>query len=746
MVEHISIKDFLDRVTVCLKNDLEVQLDVRAELRTHLEEQIAKFQNEGHTELEAIDLALGTFGSAGEVAESLLMANARRMKLRALARLSIRAVLIPAALILVVWVCASMANRSFPRVGWVNVQSELFEPLLDDLGEEQRFLFVGDTSRKRFSQQQRAIWEAHPDRIEYLDNYLTFLVEDQMNSKAFPPDYLITEFEHAKALDPENARYNYLLAGLLIKSSTSIKNVDEDEIPPEEIAAAGSSCSYGWTCGGRTRYQFEIRDRNLLNRAMTEILEGAKKPYFRSYAGAMAHERIAQLPRATKVEEQAARVRMATGRFLPENAIGDEIVKAVARCAALAQQEGDTELSERLLQSWYPYATKMAEDGETGLDLLVIQYSMSQAEFDFAPIFVSMNREAQAEAVRKLARSARAPYLGRSAQVPVNEDEGGLRDPRVQQGGLLSGTFVAPMYYPPGTSLRQIVSVNQNVLERIGLLGIALTLSAALIGSILIALRWIWARTDTGQPVLILLRPLAFARVVAYSILIPLFVYVVYTRWTTFSGREYSVLFMGGRFALELALLGFAMVCMSMLQTSHYVRARCEAIDIPTPAAISRKTLGFGGLLAVLAASSCVAMNYWTGERANMTVMVGQYGVFIGFLVAFAVVVAQRFARCLTGARSFGQYYGTVARSLIPVLATGLVILCGLVNPYLANAETRLIHNTPHIVFDADHPGITELEVAGVAPLKLATYEALAGEESETLVETLMQPEIERER
>jgi len=732
----MSIEEFLDNVSQCLKDDAEVRLDVRTELRTHLEERIAEFEAEGHAKSEAIDRALDSFGSPGEVAESLLVANARRMKLRALARVGIRVGLMPAALILAAWVCVSMANRSLPSIGPVNLQSDLLEPFLDELDDQAQFLFVGDTSRPRFAMQQRAIWEAHPERIEYLDNYLTHLADDQINNGVFTPDKLIAEFEHAKALDPDNARYNYLLAGLLIDSSTQTKFVEEHHIPADAVDEGGASANFGWTCGGRRRYAFAIRDRGTLNRAIAELLEGAEKPHFRRYTRDMAHERIAQLPSATRAEDQMARVRLSAAMPIPEAGLGVEIWKAVARYAAIANSEGNAQLGERLLQSWYHYAKTMAEDGETGNDIGSIPFMAWQAEVDLAPILVSMGLEERADATRLLARRVRAPIIEREELAPRDESAS-LKGSLVQRGGMWAGAFIPWPYHPPGVSLQGVRTLNQSVLERIGLSGIVLMLGVVLTGAALITLRWKFVRTGAGPPILMLPSPAQFARSVGYSILIPLFVYGAYTRWTTFSGREYTVTFMGMRFAIELALLGATIVCMSLYQTSRYVRVRCDALDIPTPAGASKLFLGFCGFIAAITAMFCIALNYWTGEKANVATMFGQWGVAFGFFSAIVLVLALWFTRFLTGSRSFGQYYGTMARSSMPVLAVGLVVLCGLVDPYLANAETRLIHSTPHIVFDSDHPGITELEVAGVQPLKYAIYEALAGEDSEALVETV---------
>ena len=79
------------------------------------------------------------------------------------------------------------------------------------LTAEQRFLLEGDTTRATRREQQRAIWEAHPDNKVYLGNYLTALAST--GADTLPLDYLRQELAAARKIDPENARMDYLRPG-----------------------------------------------------------------------------------------------------------------------------------------------------------------------------------------------------------------------------------------------------------------------------------------------------------------------------------------------------------------------------------------------------------------------------------------------------------------------------------------------------------------------------------------------------
>lgn len=84
----------VEQSTVGLKDDPELRLDVRRELRSHVETAVEEHRAAGKTEEQSLTLAAKEFGSPTEIATDLLSANRGRMKLRALARLGIRALLI----------------------------------------------------------------------------------------------------------------------------------------------------------------------------------------------------------------------------------------------------------------------------------------------------------------------------------------------------------------------------------------------------------------------------------------------------------------------------------------------------------------------------------------------------------------------------------------------------------------------------------------------------------------------------
>jgi len=95
MDEQKQSEDFLNAATAGLKNDPELQLDVQAELRTHLEEHRRETEGKGLAPEAAIDEAVRAMGTSAELAASLESANRHRMRLRSVIKIAAQCLLAP---------------------------------------------------------------------------------------------------------------------------------------------------------------------------------------------------------------------------------------------------------------------------------------------------------------------------------------------------------------------------------------------------------------------------------------------------------------------------------------------------------------------------------------------------------------------------------------------------------------------------------------------------------------------------
>jgi hypothetical protein len=221
----------VDDAAAGLRADPELWLDVRQELASHIEEAADAFRAQGKSEAESFELAAKAFGSPLDVAADLAAANRGRMKLRALARLAARALLVPAAVAAALVVCSRLLPLRDVVAVTRLVSSE--DPALATgmermtaravgrLPADKMLLLRGDPSRPTKAEQQRAIWEAHPESKVYYGNYVsTLLHEYQMAGEKATPDFLDLverELRRGETLDPDNARYGIALAAIWMR-------------------------------------------------------------------------------------------------------------------------------------------------------------------------------------------------------------------------------------------------------------------------------------------------------------------------------------------------------------------------------------------------------------------------------------------------------------------------------------------------------------------------------------------------
>ena len=104
------IDDIIQAATYRFRPDAELQAEIARELRAHLEDAVAAARADGMDEAQAEEAAVRAFGDPEEVAERLWQANRRRMRLRAMAKWTGRLVLMPAGILLALWLCSAIGE------------------------------------------------------------------------------------------------------------------------------------------------------------------------------------------------------------------------------------------------------------------------------------------------------------------------------------------------------------------------------------------------------------------------------------------------------------------------------------------------------------------------------------------------------------------------------------------------------------------------------------------------------------
>jgi len=714
----MPFENLLDEATSSLRDDAELRLDIRAELASHLEDKRDDFVAKGHSEVESADLAAQSLGPPDTLARDLLAANRRRMKLRALARLALRAVVVPAGVIACVLVFTFTYGRfrrlesSCLAMNGIEVGSaSCFVPSpFDDLLEESRFILLGDPTRETEAARQRVIWEAHPENMMFFGNYLTALASEVRPGRG--EDLFERELCLGMRLDPGNARYGFLLASHHL-STAAEEDWSED-----------------------TGDKLIVKDRALLDRAMAEYVKACRMPRMDTYTRDMLSLRLGLLPPEARVEDRLLRVTMAAGVWCPDLARHRQLARIVPHYARLLIAEGREDEARNILDSWFGHASLFAKDSWSLIDLLVLNAVLSTIEKNHSDVYCELGDAEAAEETRRLAGRIRAPVQAFVDSVNAESGDPTLVAKREESQRFLQrsgGIFVSLLMPALGEEMLRIspealapgAQLEHTLLEEAGLvLALALAL-LAMFGALLVTLRWRVSLGADRRSLLLLPSWQDAARILGLGVAAPLAGFLVYTRWTGLAGREFALTYLPFRFIMEIVLLVGTILFLTISLGSAFLRRRWLELGEEAPPDARGRRIGVGAALAVL----WVAWLFVRGKESAIAVGIVE-AVVVG--LALLVIVVLGAMRLFFGRdKRRGRFQGSAARSLLPVLGGAAVLIAALAFPYFGARERDLLRRDRLMSIDPDDPALCRIERDLVRRLRAETLKAIAEVEAE---------------
>ena len=681
-----KIETYLDRATEGLAGDEELRLDVRAELRTHFE---AAAEETGDDSV--VEETLKAFGDVVELAEDMSFANRLRLAWRARARLLLRAVLVPASIIAALWATDTgplVVLNSLPL--FEDILETLPRPLIrfaenrrrtSKLSQHQRLVLGGDDTRKG-ADQWRALWEKNPDNRVYYGDYITRL---QVSDR----DRLLTELMHGAKLDPDNARYPLLAAEARVKLAAELEWKWRDK---ETIFKA---------------LGFKVKDRKALDAGMRDLLAAMEKPDYHTYAREMAEEKLAVLAPPKRMGDQIRRMSLSASILLPDMACVRNLARLSIAYAHMLGEEGRVEEAKRFLEVPEKLGVWASKDAFTLIEMLVAGALFKMEEQAVPLVLREMGCEAEAlRAERRgaaLGKPVRTLRSNRKKHTEIDEK----RDELVKaRGGLLAslllpalGGSVAPPSaddYRAGRMLEYTV-FTQVIMSLAGLL-----ILVAMFGCLLVAVRWRLKPGGGGIPILLLPKWRDMARVLLLGVVLPFAVFMLWTRFSPLSGHAWSVRVAWHRVLGEMVLLVSAVLFVPAWLALRVIRRRCAELDVPVPARsrVFRYTLLLA--LALVLVGAVFPLGPKVGELPLVLVLC--VGIPL-FPCVFWVVAGYGFV----GPARYGRFFGTVARSLIPIFAAATVVL-SLIAPITLRREEGRFLRADKILFNGEGAGFSNAE------------------------------------
>ncbi len=782
------IDNFLDQATAGLASDAELQLDVRTELLSHLETAMDSAVGSGMSEPEALDSALASVGPVTDISGDLVAGNRRRLRTWARVRNALRFALVPAAIVFALFTIgfpAGQATREVAALGGGSHPASAFVSLLPSvlvrspkLTPEQELLLHGDAARSTTAERERAIWEAAPDNAVYFGNYLTHLLAETDRPDASPDaiSAFIDACRQGMAMEPDNARYHYLIGGILLKQACEVQSVKIGEHTDD-----------------RPRYDYilTINDRARLDEAMAEFRRGAAKPHYRRYGHDMVRERLAVWGQPKSMLAQVRAIHLSCSILLPDLSLYRNGIRAASAYAEVLARQGRNAEAAGVLSWWEPYALHLAEDSFCLIDLLVIKALLSTVEDQYAPVYRDLGDDERADTVAARAAALAAPMTRWDAD--RKRFNGSREDAEFGQLLRESGSVLIALLLPalghgvdaaelaPGRWLEYVMA--ESAVRSLT----SLALIAAIAMAAATAARWRFAKNGRAIPILLVPDWTELARALGFGILCPLLAFYGLTRWLPFGGRAFSLHYCWPRFALQAGVL---LCVMSSVTTGLMVRSctrRCRELGVacPLPSWPNRWEIvtGVGIALGLAAAAWLIATQAQFREGCAVVLIML---IFLGYIVlckatdprwqrakprqrrprlfaavcgafllvsflpsewlrtylllllapaalwlflALVVWPLANVTRFVTGNREYGLYYGSVARSLIPGLALALVVLNLIAFPCLTHSESSLVASDRLLCADGD--GFTKVEADLVRGMRAEMLQATRAQEVE---------------
>jgi len=684
-MEQTKLEKLLDDLTAGLKADPEVRLDVKSELRSHFEEKLEEGLRSGLSEAESEEQALKTFGDLVSVSDGIADADTVKMSLRGKLRFLAGALLIPSVII-----CAFISfspatlqvniSPDYPESVFLNssrfADSNQFFWFLERYTPDEKLILYGDQSKKSPSEQQKAIWKRFPENKVYLANYIIRLLDDRGKDQAAWDKTMASALETAKRLDPENAFYDYLTAGLLVKKGCVI------ESKSKQVVKNGKKTT-------ETEYSITVKDRKLMDRAVEAYLEGSRKKYYRTCVMDMLHHRLDIMGQPRTVSENIRQIAFSAGTLLPYLENLRNMDRSIWLYAESLQQEGNQQEALRIIAPWKTFLKQTTEDAGFLIDVLVDEAMARLGEKTIPEMYRKAGETESAESAARELKKILEPYETWKAERHIYSYD---RE-RLEKTGALAALLLPALGSTNFSDEDFAVSrkIEYTALEKFGVALLNALMMIFMTGALLTALYW---RLRSGQKALLLAPSAAqVGRVLLLGVILPLAIYLLISISGMPGGHEYNIvtncIALGAQFLLLLAVIP----ALIFVMVRRHIRRRCLELGIEYPASgksWTERIIG-GAAILYLLVLAVLPLHFSSLQGPFSASVMAVAGAGIVLASAYLILLAAKYLHAILSDRKYALYYGALAKTLAPVLALAIIFLTLAVIPGLEWRESDLI-------------------------------------------------------
>jgi hypothetical protein len=627
--ENQPIEKFLETASAGLAGDRELQLDVQAELRSHLEERLRDAEDAGLKGAAAESKALAMMGEPLELADKLATANRPRMRLRAWIRHTLRWALVPLAVLVAVlcawqpvqnsiWAVATefryviehvLTPGYYAQPGfWKSWYEKDVRPVVPPTATpEQRLILQGLYERhgrflcsynmepKTSPINAQILWEKWPTNQTYLHNFLSAFffwcldpINRQENSSNSGIDskqeststgHSLADLESVVAklrvYDPDNARFDYLLAGIMAKQAIRIKFI------PSEDPKSFKSVT-------------EIKDRTQLDRSMTYFKAALQKPVFRIHYGELERECLEILGKPTSIAESIQQVQLQASAPFADLIIIREFYSSAPLYGELLAQERRKEEAAIFLNGWKRLASHILASDINDFYKTYLVANAAGYGSECAKVYERLGDIENAARTKVEAEALLAPYNDWRKQYSNPKQRNVIFALNARYG--VWGNDLLGVGLPDDQL--QWCRHEEYLLVDTLMIGLISCLAIVIMLGCLMVTLWFkfWRKS---VPLLLLPSLTEIAWVAIGGGLLPLLAYLGLTRLLPYAGREYSIAYAWPKFIASQIFLLVAIGWLTAALSSHFLRQRCRQLGVPISAKAHWGWLAIAGLLLV---------------------------------------------------------------------------------------------------------------------------------------------------
>jgi hypothetical protein len=715
-MDKAKIEKLLDNLTLGLKADPEIRLDVKSELRSHLDAKIEEGKQAGLSEKESEKQALKAFGDTIQISDEIADANTAKMSFKARLKVFAGILLIPAVIICalisfehsILGVALSLDTLAGPTI-FLNALSRNKNKVFWSFQRytpEEKLILYGEKSKKSKVEQQKAIWERFPENKIYLANYILTLHGEKKHNENWRKK-MLPELQLAKQKDPENALYNYITAGLLLKKACTVKS--------KRIKTDKKNKKY------KAEYFINIKDRKLMNQAVEEYLKGTRKKHFKTYTIEMLHKRLDIMGEPKNVLENINQIAVGASISLPYLNYKRNLSRAIWIYAEILQKEGKQQEPLRIVKPWKIYLKQITEDSNYLISILVDIAIAEFGEQKIPKVYQNAGKFKLAQNAKN--NLARIVDVKKKWRTDISRYD--IPKEKFKKTGMLAGMLLPALGKIDFTEKEFAISrkIEYAAVEKAGIILLNSLFLIGMIGGLLTALYW---RIRTKQKALLLAPSLdLIGKVFLLGIILPLTSYILISISGIIGGHEYNIMYNAVGLGAQFTILLTVITAIIFILIRKHVHQRCIELDIPCPQIKKSKTWRIISIitLLLLAILACgpLKINVTTGPLRLPLIIIAIIAVVL--LVLYIVTLIAEYLITLFSNKQYALYYGALAKTLTPTFALAMIFMTLTFIPYLDWHEADLISKDK--VMYGQPKSFTHVEYQVTQRLKAAMLKAL---------------------